>query len=60
MPASVACPTCGADVTWSPESRFRPFCSNRCRLLDLGAWADEAYRVPVREEADAGSETGGN
>jgi uncharacterized protein len=43
---SVACPTCGTTVKWHGESRFRPFCSERCRLIDLGGWAAEAYRVP--------------
>jgi endogenous inhibitor of DNA gyrase (YacG/DUF329 family) len=42
----VACPHCGATVEWSTENRFRPFCSKRCRLIDLGAWASEEYRVP--------------
>jgi endogenous inhibitor of DNA gyrase (YacG/DUF329 family) len=51
---TVACPTCGAAAEWKPENRFRPFCSERCRLIDLGAWVSEAYRVPVQEEpADA-------
>jgi len=41
----VHCPNCGAEVAWVPENRFRPFCSERCRLADLGAWATERYRV---------------
>ncbi len=47
---AVACPNCGATVQWTPQSRYRPFCSERCRLIDLGAWASESYRVPVAEE----------
>lgn len=43
----VRCPQCGGESLWSPENRWRPFCSERCRLIDLGAWASEAYRVPV-------------
>ncbi len=43
----VACPKCGASVEWLPENRFRPFCSERCKMADLGAWANEEYRVPV-------------
>ncbi|ATE58566.1 DNA gyrase inhibitor YacG [Thauera sinica] len=43
---AVRCPTCGKDVEWKPENRFRPFCSERCKQIDLGAWASEAYRVP--------------
>jgi len=46
-PRTVACPTCGARVPWTPESRFRPFCSERCKTIDLGAWANESYRIPV-------------
>ena len=35
------CPTCGRVVEWSDASPFRPFCSDRCRLIDLGAWLSE-------------------
>lgn len=42
----VNCPQCGASVAWGPESPYRPFCSERCRQIDLGAWADEEYKVP--------------
>ena len=45
----VACPTCGATVEWAPAARWRPFCSERCKMIDLGAWASEAYRVQVAE-----------
>lgn len=44
------CPHCGKAVELTPENRFRPFCSERCKLIDLGAWAAEAYRVPVTED----------
>lgn len=44
---TVKCPQCGAPVKWEPASQFRPFCSQRCRQLDLGAWASESYRVPA-------------
>jgi uncharacterized protein len=47
---TVACPNCGKKVEWTPESRYRPFCSERCRLIDLGAWATGSYRVPGAEE----------
>jgi len=43
----VQCPTCGKAVEWRPENMFRPFCSERCRLIDLGDWATERYRVPA-------------
>ena len=42
---TVACPQCGKPVEWTPDSRYRPFCSERCKMLDFGAWAAEAYRV---------------
>jgi endogenous inhibitor of DNA gyrase (YacG/DUF329 family) len=46
----VHCPQCGGEALWSPENKYRPFCSERCKLIDLGAWASEAYRIPVQEE----------
>ena len=42
----VNCPQCGAPVPWGPESPYRPFCSERCRQIDLGAWASGEYAVP--------------
>lgn len=48
----VKCPQCGRLTIYSTENKFRPFCSERCRLLDLGSWASENYRVPTREHAD--------
>jgi hypothetical protein len=51
-PKTVSCPNCGAPVAWTNESRWRPFCSERCKLIDLGAWASESYRAPVTDEAD--------
>jgi endogenous inhibitor of DNA gyrase (YacG/DUF329 family) len=50
----VSCPQCGKPVPWGPESRFRPFCSARCKLIDLGQWATEQYRVPDESQKDAG------
>lgn len=47
----VRCPQCGGESLWAPENRWRPFCSERCRTIDLGAWASESYRVPVQEAA---------
>lgn len=49
MKKQIACPHCGKPTLYSPENPFRPFCSERCRLIDLGQWADEAYRVPVAD-----------
>lgn len=45
----VTCPQCGGAAVWSPENPSRPFCSERCKLIDLGAWAAETYRVPAQE-----------
>ncbi len=49
---TVSCPHCGKVVEWTPESIYRPFCSKRCKDIDLAAWASESYRVPVVESDD--------
>ena len=49
-PATVSCPTCGAAVAWTAENRWKPFCSERCKLIDLGQWATEKYRVHAEEQ----------
>ena len=41
----VKCPTCRREIDWS-ASEFRPFCSERCRLIDLGAWLSEKHAIP--------------
>jgi endogenous inhibitor of DNA gyrase (YacG/DUF329 family) len=41
----VPCPRCAASTVFAPSNRWRPFCSERCAGIDLGAWASEAYRV---------------
>lgn len=48
-PTIVNCPQCKKEVTWSTDSPFRPFCSERCKLIDLGQWATESYRIPQSE-----------
>lgn len=48
----VRCPQCGGESPWSESNKWRPFCSERCKMIDLGAWASESYRVPVQESAD--------
>ncbi|MCF7992623.1 MAG: DNA gyrase inhibitor YacG [Thiohalocapsa sp.] len=45
MSKTVNCPTCGRQVRWEPASTYRPFCSERCRLIDLGDWLDESHRI---------------
>ena len=42
----IVCPTCGKKGKWTTENEFRPFCSHRCKLIDLGEWADEKHRIP--------------
>lgn len=56
MLKKVHCPTCQKEVVWSPESIFRPFCSERCRLIDLGAWADDSYSIPTTESPEDNSD----
>lgn len=43
----VRCPTCSGPSLFAPANRFRPFCSERCKQIDLGAWANEEFRVPA-------------
>lgn len=42
----IACPTCAKKETWYADNAFRPFCSERCKLIDLGAWAAEEHAIP--------------
>jgi endogenous inhibitor of DNA gyrase (YacG/DUF329 family) len=54
-PILVDCPACGNKAEFSPDNRWRPFCSERCKTLDLGAWASNAYQVAgssLEDEAD--------
>ncbi|MCW8826937.1 MAG: DNA gyrase inhibitor YacG [Gammaproteobacteria bacterium] len=55
----VKCPTCGTKVEWSEKSPFRPFCSDKCRLIDLGDWASENHAIPGRD-GEAEWMTGGD
>jgi hypothetical protein len=52
------CPQCGNASSLTPDNPARPFCSERCRLIDLGAWADGSYSIPV-VEADRSVDTDG-
>jgi len=49
----VNCPRCGTATPWIEANAYRPFCSERCKLIDLGQWATGSYRIP-QEQADAG------
>jgi uncharacterized protein len=48
----VNCPTCGKPTLFAAANRWRPFCSERCRVTDLGAWAAETYRIPAKPDDD--------
>ncbi|MFP5467692.1 MAG: DNA gyrase inhibitor YacG [Gammaproteobacteria bacterium] len=57
MPASrtVRCPACGGPSVYGPANPFRPFCGERCKHLDLGAWAAERFTVPQDTPEDLAS-----
>ena len=57
-PRTVRCPTCGGASVFAPTNPWRPFCSERCRNHDLGAWASEAYRVAVKPDAAQDEDAG--
>ena len=42
----VPCPRCGTPTPYVPESNWRPFCSERCKMIDLGLWGSDAYGIP--------------
>jgi endogenous inhibitor of DNA gyrase (YacG/DUF329 family) len=44
-PIKLNCPTCKKIVLWTNDFPFRPFCSDRCRLIDLGEWASETHKI---------------
>lgn len=46
-PRIIACPVCGKATAFAASNRWRPFCSERCRIRDLGAWATESYGIPA-------------
>ena len=49
-PITVNCPTCQTEVVWTATSEYRPFCSDRCQKIDLGAWADESYSIAAVQQ----------
>ena len=56
---TVKCPACEKPTLFAPSNPWRPFCSERCRTRDLGAWAAEEYRVPAKpNEGGEGDESG--
>jgi len=42
----VSCPNCQKEITWDEQHKFRPFCCERCKLIDLGEWAAEKHKIP--------------
>jgi endogenous inhibitor of DNA gyrase (YacG/DUF329 family) len=52
MTKVVACPVCGAAVAWNATSTWRPFCSARCKTIDLGDWASERHVIAGRPDTD--------
>ena len=57
MPRTFPCSLCGKPSTWQ-DNEFRPFCSERCKMIDLGAWANDEYTLPTLDapQADGGRE----
>jgi len=51
-PRLVRCPACGGNSVYAPSNPYRPFCSQRCKEMDLGAWASESFRVPEESPPD--------
>jgi hypothetical protein len=52
MSLQVPCPQCEKLVIWSASSQFRPFCSKRCQLIDLGDWAAENHKISQKSPVD--------
>ena len=48
----VACPECQGDSVFAPSNPYRPFCSQRCKNIDFGAWASEGFRMPADTPPD--------
>lgn len=56
----VKCPACGKDTAWEEKNPHRPFCRERCKLRDLGAWASDEYRIPGSPLVDETKDEGGD
>lgn len=46
----VNCPQCQTSVEWDTSNPYRPFCSKRCQLIDLGEWAEEKHAIPAKDQ----------
>lgn len=59
-PLVVDCPNCKKQVIWNSQQIHRPFCSERCKLIDLGEWASEQHKIPgdpIHSELDSDPES---
>jgi endogenous inhibitor of DNA gyrase (YacG/DUF329 family) len=56
----VTCPTCGGESIYALDNPFRPFCSERCKNVDFGAWASESYRLEARPTPAGDADAEGN
>ncbi|MTI15231.1 DNA gyrase inhibitor YacG [Sansalvadorimonas verongulae] len=52
MTTTVKCPQCQKPVEWKPENTYRPFCCERCKMIDLGAWAAEEHKIAGTPQYD--------
>ncbi|WP_408635853.1 DNA gyrase inhibitor YacG [Parendozoicomonas callyspongiae] len=52
MTTTVKCPHCSKPVEWKSENKYRPFCCERCKMIDLGAWAAEEHKIPGASQYD--------
>ncbi|MGE0632179.1 MAG: DNA gyrase inhibitor YacG [Pseudobdellovibrionaceae bacterium] len=50
MTRIVRCPRCGGPASFESQNTYRPFCSERCKLIDLGKWASEDYKIPIENQ----------
>lgn len=48
----IACPTCKKESIWSTKNPYRPFCCERCKLIDLGEWASESYSIAQKDSEE--------
>ncbi|MCL2875940.1 MAG: DNA gyrase inhibitor YacG [Betaproteobacteria bacterium] len=53
------CPRCGKETEWGEANPYRPFCSARCKQVDLGAWASDGYRISGSNQDAESGESGG-
>ena len=58
MTLSDDCPHCGQKVEWLEKNKYRPFCCERCKQIDLGAWAEEKYTIPSASVIDSSDDNG--